>query len=197
MIKYFRNPGFGTVFTSRNFGISIPSDWASRWAYLGRQPVWTRHVMLEMWNYSRAWNIATHFFSAQSHWWISLSAIPVWGPATVSSGHPLTCPWGLLLWSSPKSHKIWVVLLSNDTLPTYTGCGVMFATWQGNLVPIDRDEVALSSSPLTHVQRAHYLTFVPGKLPIFSFIMKNFSFLTLFCTIQFINWHINVAFWMK
>ena len=40
-------------------------------------------------------------------------------------------------------------------------------------------------------------TFVPGKLPIFSLTSTNSSLLTLFYTIQFINRHINVAFWMK
>ena len=53
-------------------------------------------------------------------------------------------------------------------------------------------------SPPVHVCRAHYFTLLClENYQYFHLLSTNFWFLILFYTIQFINWHVNVAFWMK
>ena len=53
-------------------------------------------------------------------------------------------------------------------------------------------------SPPAHVRRAHYFTLLcQENYQYFHLLSTNLLFLTLFYTIQFINWHINVAFSIK
>ena len=53
-------------------------------------------------------------------------------------------------------------------------------------------------SPPTHVCRAHHFTLLcQENYQYFHLFSTNLSFITLFYTIQFINWHIDVAFWIR